>query len=270
MDYEETMVEEDFDNTEVDDTLPDGIVEEDESEEDDEFIEEDFESDEEDGEEVEEEPDEEPEEDEEVAPPPSEPGWIKQRINKAVSKAVAQALAEQAKQFEAQMKPIRERLMEEEAQDLLRSRKVGDIETARELVRLRQGQPASDSQREPQPRNENGQFTSREQIAQQARNEARVDELYSQAQKIKARGGPDVIKEFTQNEDIKRRVVSGELNFYDVAEMMRKSGKKRPPSPTRSSNGASKVTTNAFNNMSDKQFERFEKGLDEGKRYSIK
>lgn len=267
MDYEETMVEEEFEDVEADDTLPDDIVEEDESEDEEDFPdEEDLEI-----------PDEEEEEEveEESEPPeqkPSEPGWIKQRISKAVEKAVRETEARMQSLFEQQMKPIREKMIEDEAQELVRTRKVADIETARELVRYRQNSPVSEqskTEESTQMRNEQGQFASREQIAQEAATEARINELKKQAQKIKAKGGPDVIKEFTENEDIKTRVVSGELDFYEVAEMMGKP-KRKPPTPTRSSNGASKVTPNAFAAMSDEQFDRFERQIDKGVRYKLK
>ena len=177
--------------------------------------------------------------------------------------------------FEQQMKPIREKMIEDEAQELVRSRKVADIETARELVRYRQGQPSAPENVESgdpgRPRNDKGQFASKEQIVSEARTQARIDELSRQADKIKANGGPDVIKEFTENPDIKRRVVSGELDMYDVADIMRnRKNTKKPPSPTRSPNGASNITPNAFANMSSKQFANFERRLAEGGSYTFK
>lgn len=255
MDYEETMV--DVDNTVEDDTLPEGIVEEDESEE--EYEEEEY------SDEYTEEPQEEPEEQPEEEPdevPQSEPGWIKKRVQKAVDRAVAEALAQQQEQFNQQIAPLIAKMQEDEAQELVRSRKIADIETAREFVRLKNGDAPKPA---PQPRNEQGQFASREQIE----TETRINELKKQAEKIKSKGGPDVIKEFTENEDIKRRVVNGELDFYDVAELMNKP-KKKAPSPTRSPNGSAKYTPNAFDSMSKEQFERFEKQIDRGVRYSMR
>lgn len=258
MDYEETMVEENFDDVEADDTLPDDIVEEDESEEEDFPAEEELEI-----------PDEEAEEEAEEEPEPqprAEPGWIKQRVNKAVEKAVRETEARMQAMFEQQMKPIRDKMMEDEAQELVRSRKVADIETARELVRLRNGiAPTSNEQ----PRNEQGQFVSKDRIVSAAKTDAQIDMLAAQADKIKAKGGPDVIKEFLNNEDIKARVIRGELDFYDVAEMMSKP-KKRPPSPSRSSNGAASSTPNSFATMSSEQFARFERNVERGVRYTLK
>lgn len=249
MEFDETMV--DVDNAVEDDTLPEGIVEESEDEE----VYEEY-SDEYTEPEEEEAPDEEQEE----QPPQTEPGWIKKRVQKAVDKAVAQALAAQQERFDQQMAPLIAKMQEDEAQELVRSRKIADIETAREFVRMKNGQTPP-----PQPRNEQGQFASREQIE----TETRIEELRKQANKIKAKGGPDVIKEFTENEDIKRRVVNGELDFYEVAELMSKP-KKKPPTPTRSPNGSAKYSPNAFDSMSKEQFERFEKQIDRGVRYSMR
>lgn len=269
MDLDETMVEEEFDDAVEDDTLPDGIIEADESDDEDFPDEEDLELPDED--EVEDEEYSEEEEEETPEPePPKEPGWIKQRVQKAVDKAVAQALAAQQEQFNAQIAPLIAKMQEDEAQELVRSRKIADIETAREFVRLKNGQGATENpvatQQPSPPRNEQGQFASREQIE----TETRINELKKQAEKIKAKGGPDVISEFMNNEDIKRRVVNGELDFYEVAEMMRAKPKRKPPSPMRSPNGAANVTPNAFMSMSDEQFDRIEKQLDKGVRYTFK
>lgn len=272
MDFDETMVEEEFDDVEADDTLPDDIIEEDESEEEEFPEEEELDIDDlDDDPEESEEPEKEAPADED--PPASEPGWMKKRIGKAVEKAVRETEARMQAMFEQQMKPIREKMIEDEAQELVRSRKVADIETARELVRYRQGQAASAPQEKEQverPRNDRGQFVSQQQAVEEARTQARIDELSKQADKIKAAGGPDVIKEFTENPDIKRRVVSGELDMYDVARLMKKGNRAKPPTPTRSPNGATNVTPNAFANMSSKQFARFEKQLDDGGRYTFK
>ena len=95
--------------------------------------------------------------------------------------------------------------------------------------------------------------------------------LAHQAVRIKERTGVDVFDVFTNDEDIKQRVMDGELDFYDVADMMSEKKTKRPPSPMRSPNGASGSNQpNAITNMSDEQFERMEKRIREGARYSLK
>lgn len=203
-----------------------------------------------------------------------EPGYVQGRISKAVSKARAEmeaAFKSQLEALEAKYAPIQERIMEMDAQELVRSGKVKDLETAKELVRYRQGnpaQPGTESQGDSQPRQPNGQFASKSEQRDPA-TAARIDMLRHQADRIKASGGPDVTNEFMNNEEVKRKVISGEMDFYDVAEQMKKP-RKRPPSPTRSPNGAHGVGTNSISGMSDAQFKKLDKMLDEGVRFTVK
>jgi len=94
--------------------------------------------------------------------------------------------------------------------------------------------------------------------------------LAAQADKIKAKTGLDVIAVFDKNPDIKDAVVNGEMDFYDVAEQMKGQQKRRPPAPTRSSNGASGQSPNAIDTMSDEQFARMERKIREGARFALK
>jgi hypothetical protein len=90
--------------------------------------------------------------------------------------------------------------------------------------------------------------------------------LQEQADEISADGGPDVIAEFKNNEEIKRKVIAGEMDFYGVAYAMnhRRPAAKRPPSPTRSPNGANGQSGGTIMSMTDKQFELLEKKVREG------
>ena len=201
----------------------------------------------------------------------SEPGWIKKRVEKAVNKAIAETEARMQAMFEQQMAPIREKMIEDEAQELVRSRKVSDIETARELVRLRNGQPAQQAapKQDSQPRQSNGQFAPKNDP--DVATNTRIAMLRHQADKIKAQKGPDVIAEFQSNEEIKKAVINGEMDFYDVADYLKtKKPSRKPPSPMRSPNGASGTNPNAIDSMSDEQFARMEKKIAEGARYSLR
>lgn len=247
MDIDETMVEQ-IDTEEAED-LPNEVVEEEQDE----------------SEDLSTITGEEEEQPAQPEPQATEPGYIKKRIEKAVNKAVAETEARMQAMFDQQMAPIRQKMMEDEAQELVRSRKVADIETARELVRLRNGQPAQAPQETEQPRQANGQFAAKQDPAVTAK----IDMLEHQAERIKASGGPDVIEAFQNNEDIKQAVVNGEMDFYEVAEYL-KSQKRRPPSPMRSPNGASSFNPNAIDSMSDEQFEKMERKIKEGARYTLK
>ena len=203
----------------------------------------------------------------------SEPGWIKKRVDKAVQKAVAETEARMQAMFDAQMAPIREKLLEDEANKLVKNGTVKDLETAKELVRYRQGQNPVPTQQqgESHPRNEKGQFTPRQD--EQQRDpvvQKQINMLQHQADRIKAAGGPDVISEFQNNEEIHEKVIKGEMDFYDVAEYMKAPPKKKPPAPMRSPNGASGSEKSTIASMSDEQFERFEKKVSSGVRYSVK
>lgn len=196
-----------------------------------------------------------------------EPGYVRSRIDKAVQRAVAETEARLTAQFEAQMAPYREQMLNAQAQELLASGKVKDLETAKELVRYRQGQPQT-APAESQPRNEQGQFTSRQEGQASPAVQARIDMLQHQADRIRASGGPDVISEFRNNPDIRNSIIKGDMDFYDVAEQM-KPGRK-PPSPMRSPNGASGAEKTAIESMTDEQFARLVKKVQGGARYSIR
>lgn len=192
-------------------------------------------------------------------PKATEPGYVQKRIEKALARERDSMRASIMAEIEAQYAPIRERLLEMDAQELVRTNKIGDIETARDYVRLRQGiTPEAE-----QPR-EDGQFASREEAA----TAARIEMLRHQAENIKADSGIDVIAAWNSDPDIKEAVINGEMDFYDVAKQMRP--QKRPPSPMRSPNGASGTNPNAIDTMSDAQFEKLERRIKEGARYTLK
>ena len=59
------------------------------------------------------------------------------------------------------------------------------------------------------------------------------------------------------------------MDFYDVAEQMKKAPKKKPPAPMRSPNGASGQNPNAIESMSDDAFRRLEKRIQNGERFRL-
>jgi hypothetical protein len=95
---------------------------------------------------------------------------------------------------------------------------------------------------------------------------ARIDMLKHQAKAIKEDTGLDVVAEWNSNEEIKKAVIAGEMDFYDVAKAM-KNPKKKPPSPMRSPNGVNGQIKGTIMSMSDKQFEQLEKRVREGARF---
>lgn len=257
MDYEETMVENEGLDTGADDALIEGIEEVDESNE--ETLESLTAN--------EDQPAEEVPPQEQKANAPSEPGYIKRRINDAVDKALARQKSDLMAEMEAKYAPIRDRLLEMDAKELVRQGEFKSVERAKEYLQLKQGiAPAADSKPAEQPRNAQGQFAPKDDPG----TKAKIDMLAHQAKSIKARSGIDVMAEFNANEEIKAKVISGEMDFYDVAEQMKQPARKRPPAPMRSPNGASGANDyNAIDSMSDEQFARMEKNIAKGARYKL-
>jgi len=193
------------------------------------------------------------------APPQKEPGWIRQRVDKAVQKAIRETEARMQAQFDTALAPIRESMMERQADELVAAGEFKSRERALEYVRLKGGQVAPAAPAE-QPRDAQGRFTS------QADPDvtARANLLAQQANKIKSRG-VDVVHEFNTNPDVKQRVLSGEWDFYDVAENMQ----GRVPAPMRTPNGAS-IGAMTIANMSDAQFAKLQQNLAAGKTYDAR
>lgn len=189
-----------------------------------------------------------------------EPGYVQKRISKAVEKATASLQSELAA-LRAQMEPLREYQLTAEAQELVRTGKVKDLETAKELVRYRQGNPPQPAQ-QPEP-----QQPQNDPVLQ-----TRIDMLQHQADRIRSSGGPDVIAEFKTNEEIRTKIVSGEMDFYDLAEQMKAPGRRKTSSPMRSPNGASGASHSFdFENMSSEQFAQLDKKIqEEGVRITLR
>jgi hypothetical protein len=273
MGFDDTMVNE---ATEAEDSLPEELIEDDggnEEELDDVF------TDDVDGEG---EAVQDADQDTTGAKGPKEPGYVQGRISKAVQKAVAETEARftaQLKAMEDKYASIQARMLEADAQELVRKGEVKNIEIARELVRARQGLPVQESGhgngggQGEQPRQPNGRFaqknTGNNGGDADPATMARIQMLKHQAERIKANGGPDVIAEWNNNKQVHDAVIAGEMDFYEVAEQM-KSPKRRPPSPTRSPNGANNIGPTTIEGMTDAQFRKLDKMLDEGVRFTLK
>jgi hypothetical protein len=191
----------------------------------------------------------------------SEPGWMRKRIDKAVSKAVAETEQRLRAQYDAQLAPILERMRDQEARELVRQGEFKSLERAKEYLQLKQGiAPAAPE--DEQPRDEKGRFTSADDKAI----EMKSTMLAKQANKIKQNRGLDVMAEFNNNEETREKILSGEWDFYDVAENLEQKKVKRPraPAPMRSPNGASGAEKSTIASMSAEQFARLEKRIDEG------
>ena len=201
-----------------------------------------------------------------------EPGWIKQRVNKAVEKAVAEAEARVSARYEEMLAPIRESVLERQANDLVAQGEFKSLERAKEYLRLKGGMPVQSAETpktEPkQPaRDDQGRFTASKDEGDDAARHARADILAKQAQKIKGTRGVDVMDMFHSDDTVKQRVLSGEWDFYDVLDAMQ--SKRSTPSAVRNPNSGA-VSGVSIMGMTDEQFARLQANLAAGRTYDMR
>jgi DNA primase len=200
-----------------------------------------------------------------------EPGYIKQRIEKAVSRAIAETEQRIAAEYERRFAPLMEKMLDAEARELVRQGEFKNLDRAKEYLQLKQGAEAKKAEKPQQARDDRGP-SAQQQESGDGTIDVRASMLAKQAEKIQSRRGLDVMAEFNNNEETRQKILSGEWDFYDVADSMdaSKSGqKKSTPSVMRSPNGASGSEKSSIATMSDEQFERLEKNISEGRRYSL-
>lgn len=191
-----------------------------------------------------------------VEAPAKEPGWIKGRVDKAVQKAVRETEQRIRAEYDAKFQPLYARMMDEQAEQLVKDGEFKSIERAREYVRLKGGVTAEEpaNAQEPQP-------------AQQAEApNPHLNMLANQADKL-MKQGIDVMAVFRSNEEIRNAVLSGQADFYDVAEQMGRN--RRMPGAVRNANNASAGGMD-IRNMSDAQFQKLQRDLAAGKKFDLR
>lgn len=188
---------------------------------------------------------------------PKEPGWIKQRIDKAVSRALSEQEQRLRGEYEAMLAPIRESVLDRQAEDLVSQGEFKSLDRAKEYVRMKNGiQPVQQPvQPVQQPVQQNDPEVN-----------VRAKLLMQQAQKIRNNRGVDVLGVYNSDPDVKQKILSGEWDFYDVADTLQK---KSPPSPTRTPNGANYSAT-SVKDMSADQFAKLQANLAGGRKYNLR
>lgn len=188
---------------------------------------------------------------------PKEPGWIRQRIDKAVDRALREQETRLRGEYEAMLAPIRESVLDRQAEDLVKQGEFKSLDMAKEYVRMKNGLPVQQQpvqQPVQQPAQDNPEVSVRAKM------------LMQQAHKIRDNRGVDVIGMYNSDPDVKQKILSGEWDFYDVADAMQK---KTPPSPTRTPNGAN-YTANSVKDMTDAQFAKLQANLAGGRKYNLR
>lgn len=196
---------------------------------------------------------------------PKEPGWMKGRIDAAVSKAVRDSEARIRGEYEQRITRMQEAIWDREAQDLVDAGEFKSLDLAKEYIRLKGGAPAPANT--DTPRDEQGRFAKQQE--DDPVTTARAQLLATQAQKIKERRGIDVMQAFNDDPEIKQKVISGDWDFYDVAEQLGEEPRKRVPTPARTPNGANTAGF-SFANMTDEQWKRFNQRLEGGAVFDVR
>lgn len=211
----------------------------------------------------------------EQQPAKADAGWMRRKMEAYASKQLKEQETRLRAEFAEMLAPLRESMYERQADDLVASGQIKSKEMALKYVKAMAGITSSEPDQQPktQPRTPDGRFASsqQQQMEPDAETKARARILAAQADKIKSSKGLDVAALFQSDPEVKEKVLSGEWDFYDVAESMNQP-RRRVPSPVRSSNSAMGATpdASAIANMSDAQFERLLKNLGEGKVYDMR
>ena len=163
--------------------------------------------------------------------------------------------------------------MDREAQELFASGEIKTLERAKEYVRLKNGVPAAQEANGPQrsapERDAQGRFVKQEQPSDPV-TQAKADLLAKQAQKIMNTQGVDVMAAFQSDPNVQAKVLSGEWDFYDVAQELTGRAGRRAPAPVCSPNSAGNQARLSVANMSDEQFDRLNQSLASGRRYDMR
>lgn len=204
------------------------------------------------------------------------PGWIQQRIEDGVSKRIEDVIAKTVRQteervsqrYEPRLQALQESIVKSEAQNLVNAGEVKSLEVAQELVRRRLGIPlegAGDTKVNPQRK-------AYEQPAEEPEDQStdvRASMLAKQAKKLSDKGY-DVMAAFNSDPQTKQRVLSGEWDFYDVADSLDSVGKRNAgaPVPVRSPNGKAAGTID-LSKLTAEQLEEIDKKIASGSSFRV-
>lgn len=227
--------------------------------------------------------------------PKREPGWLKMRLEdekRKGDKAGYERGRQEIESYKAQLAEMQAKLdryadieLEQEAKEI--AVKEGcSVDFAKRLLRAERGvkppiqtAPTADKGQKEQAktpaRDEHGRFVAAEQNAEPSKDtyEAEAQRLYDEAKLVEKATGVDVLKLYAENPEVQKRVLSrgdDHWDFGDVArEYMKEVGHaKRTPQPVRSGGTNERGTGSIdFANMTRKQYEAFNRKIDEGYEY---
>lgn len=175
------------------------------------------------------------------------------------------AWAEERKGYEARISALQELELKEEAKKLAAEEGISEAIATR-LLRAERGlKPPAESAPAQQPRDDRGRFV--EDTARKE-NDAYAQKLMAQAEAVKRLTGIDVMEAFNSDDDVKRRIASREIDFYDLADEMKEPARKVPPVVKASSGDTSR--RRGIMSLSDEQFDELDRRLEKGAHYDMR
>lgn len=186
---------------------------------------------------------------------PKDAGWFKQRIAHAVNKET-EPLKAQLREYERVIQELQSERLERQAQELVRTGEFKSLDTAKEYLQLKGGTHVENQPQAPTQQEENQPLDPAV--------EATAKMLYRQAEKIRSTRGLDVMDAYNKDPEIRNKVVSGEWDFYDVADSLE--SKPKAPAPIRNANGARNEPV-SIRNMTEKQWKELNRRIELGSRF---
>ena len=162
-------------------------------------------------------------------------------------------------QYEARIQQLVEYEIKDEAKKLAAQENISEA-LAERLIRAERGMPGSvqpEVQQNSQPRDERGRFVS----PKSDDANAYAQTLLDQANTIKRLTGQDMMALYNSDKSIQDRILSKEIDFYDLAEEMRT--QKRMPPVVRSANGQAN-RHRSIADLTDDQFDELDRRLEQG------
>ena len=183
-------------------------------------------------------------------------------------KQEAEAAWQQEKaQYEARISKLQELEIKDQARTLAKEQHISE-ELAERIVRAEAGVPRpqqEQTQQNQQPRDAQGRFVSKD-----ADYRAYADKLLEQASHIKDLTGIDVMSIYNQDDDVKRRIASREIDFYGLAkEIQSKPAQRKMPPVVRGSNGST-ARSHGIASLTDDQLDELDAQLERGVVYDMR
>lgn len=171
--------------------------------------------------------------------------------------------AEEKRGYEERLARYAERELQDEAKQLAAEKNMPE-DIALDYLRMKRGMPAAEPPQ--QQRDSAGRFTAAPSEADNATAQ-RAKALMDQAESFERMSDGSVSKDaileaFQNDEEIRRAVASGEMDFIDVGKRLA-GGEKHAPRVIRDANNGG-IARRSFASMSDEEFKKFDERVRHG------